>query len=892
MWQHRRPPPYWLAVVLTLLLPAAPPGLSAQEAPPGYEQGIYELVVTGLPPVPLPVLISPRGGLLIPLRPVLELTGIPFDIPAGSGRASVSRPRGVGTATLDVATRALAAERRVALEEGEVISALGDVYLSPDALELLLEAEAQADVAELTLTLTRDPPFPAVERLQLQGRRAAERVRREGVAGGGERLQVPFLPRTGGGVVEWGVSSAYPGVYRPSGMFARLGVSVLGGMARVGVSAASPSGDGIGIPELSAAFHRVFPDGKIVRQVQLGDVIAEGLQARSIRGVTVSNAPFVRDALFGEAVFRPELPTGWEYELYQEGQLLGFSEAGQDAAVRIPLRYGSTPVQVRLFGPAGERVTSELVYLVPVLQLPAGRWQYAAGAGLCPGSECRSYSFLDLRRGVSQAITVFGGTEVIGDTAGTSVRPYGGSSLVPARGWVIELQGMHRSFLRGSVQNFGPGRLSGSAGAGLTYPARGNVTLVGSSGFPLLPSSSRRWHADGTLRARLATPGWVRAVSLSARTDGLLDHVDMDEDSVPERGVERIQLSAAATLRRLLLETTYERTRFAGDLYLGRATFPLLAGPRWLQTPTLSAALGHDGSAVRRWEVTASAQPRGANVYVTARRNREGGAVLLAGTTLRTGFGRAQARTVVQAGQPASGVLSADGAVTFGGSTGVRPLQYGGLGLAGITGIVFRDADSDGRLGPNEEPAADVAVRIGGLRARTDHAGRYRTWSVLPYEVLRVGLDTVSLEDPSWVPVQSEALLRPSPHLYTRVDFPLVQTREMTGALVAGPGVQTAGAVTLEIVNAATGEAQRTVTYSDGEFYVGRVRPGTYEIRVAASSLRALGAVALPASTRVVVPGSGDEPLVEVPPIRLVRGSPGAALPAPPAIPSPGPGRD
>lgn len=873
--RHRAPP--WLLFLLLLL--AAPPPLAAQETPPGYEQGIYELLVSGLAPVSLPVLISPRGGLLVPLRPVLELAGIPFDIVAGSGRVSVARPRGVGTATLDAATRVLEAESRTTLEEGELVAAAGDLYLSPAALALLLEAQVVPDEAELRLTLTRDPPFPAVERLELQGSRAAQLARR-GALDDGERLRVPFLPRTGGGVVEWGVSSMYPGVYRPSGVFGRLGMSVLGGMARVGASAADPSGTGLGRPELSAAFQRVFPNGNIVRQVQLGDVVAEGLQARSIRGFTVSNAPFVRDALFGEAVFRPELPTGWEYELYQEGQLLGFSEAGQGAAIRIPLRYGSTPVQVRLFGPAGERITSELVYLVPVLQLPAGRWQYAGGAGLCPGEECRTYSFADLRHGLSQWVTLFAGTEVIGDSVGTTVRPYGGASLIPARGWVVELQGMHRSFLQASVQNFGLGRLSGAASAGVTYPDRGNVTLVGNGGFPLFPSSSRRWHGDATVRARLSPRAWVRGLAVSARADGLLDEVDVDQDSVPERGVDRVQLSAAATLRRLLVETTFERTRFAGELFLGRVSFPVFAGPTWLRSSVVSAALGYDGEQLRRWEVTASAQPRGANVYVTSRWNRDSEPVVLAGVTLRTGFGRAQARTLAQAGQPTSAAFSADGAVTFGECTGVTPLRYGGLGLAGITGFVFRDADGDGRFGADEEAVTDAAVGIGGLRARTDSTGRYRTWSVLPYEIVRVGLDTVSLVEPAWVPAQSEAFLRPSPHLYTRVDFPLVQTREMTGALVPGPGVPTAGAVTLEIVNAATGETQRTVTFSDGEFYVGRVRPGTYEIRVAASSLRALGAVALPASTRVVVPASGDEPLVEVAPIRLVRGTPGAAVPA------------
>jgi outer membrane usher protein FimD/PapC len=185
--------------------------------------------------------------------------------------------------------------------------------------------------------------------------------------------------------------------------------------------------------------------------------------------------------------------------------------------------------------------------------------------------------------------------------------------------------------------------------------------------------------------------------------------------------------------------------------------------------------------------------------------------------------------------------------------------------------VVFRDANGNGVLDEGEETAPNTAVEIGSTRVRTDARGRYATWSVLPYEVSPIRLDTTTLEDPAWIPQRAELLLRPSPHIFTEMNFPLRQQREMAGTLVAGPGVRGVGGVTVEFVAAGSTEVQRTLTFSDGAFYVARIAPGEYEVRVSESSLRALGARSEPASIRVVVPSSGDQPLVELPPLRLLR---------------------
>jgi hypothetical protein len=835
---------------------------AAQEAPAGYEAGLFELRVDPLPARSVSALVTPEGRILLPLRPVLELAGAPWEIAPDASRASVARPRGAGRATLDVAARTLEAAGRVQLAVGEVVVWAGDIYLAAERVGALLEGTATVDIGALTVTLARDPPFPAQERVM-----TAEARRRAGL---GPRAapppSVPFLPRSGAGILEYGVTSSFPGAGIVSAGYARAGVGVWGGMLRLGLEAQNGAADPL--DGLSAAYHRVFPESRVVRQVQVGDVVTEGLRARSVRGFNVTNAPFIREALYGDAFYSPRLPTGWEYEVYQGGQLLGFSTAG-GAPVGVPLRYGSTPVQVRMYGPAGERVLSEVTYLVPTLQLPRGRLQYAAGGGLCPrGERCESFGYADLRGGASDVLTLLAGGEVESDSAGQAVRGYVGASLLPRPGWSVEAQAMPGSFVRLQVEDFSAGTVSGSAGAGIVWPQeRGGV--IGGGGFSALPDTSPRWHAEGQLRIARYTPGSSGiGVALGGRAEGSTGG-----------GPATLRATASLSVRRALLEASYESVSLPGDtlparsLLLGRATLSTGTLLRRYGSPLLTAGVGSGDEGLEQWEAGAILSPGGNSLSFTARWARGApGISLVVGSSVRTGAGRARARVGTRGGE-AEGGVSLDGALAFGSGDGVALVPYGGVGQAGIAGRVFHDLDGDGRFGAGDEPVGGAFVGIGTLRVKTDADGQYATWSVLPYEVLAVGLDTTTLADPSWVPPRSR-LLRPAPHLYTRVDFPLARTRELTGRLIAGPGVRSVAGVTLEIVPVGGADGQqpeRTMTFSDGEFYIGRLLPGSYEIRVSESSLRALNARVRDGVIRVEVRAGTDLNAVAAPPIHLVR---------------------
>jgi hypothetical protein len=164
---------------------------------------------------------------------------------------------------------------------------------------------------------------------------------------------------------------------------------------------------------------------------------------------------------------------------------------------------------------------------------------------------------------------------------------------------------------------------------------------------------------------------------------------------------------------------------------------------------------------------------------------------------------------------------------------------------------VFRDVDGDGKLGGADEPVANASVRIGGLVTRTDARGRYAIWNVLPYEAVNVRIDTLSLEDPGWVPALPARALRPSPQQYTQVEFGLVRTRELTGVLVPGPKLATTAGVGLElrdVEGARCTRHARSATARSTSAACGRA----LSLTLAASSATALG-IATPPQVDVVI---------------------------------------
>ena len=842
-----------LRVAMVLLsLSAAAPVLGAQAVPAGFEQGIFELRVARIAAETVPALLASSGTVLVPIDRVIALTGVPTR--RTDSTITVERARQGGTATLQLRGRRIVeASSATPLGADELVLVDNVYYLATSRVAHLFGARVEADLGQLSVTMTRTPPFP-VEQAAARAQRTAGGVARGAMAPAGP--PVPFVPRSGGAVLDWTASTV--GTTRSFGGSSgtiRSAAALFGGDVTAGVGV---SGDGTGGVRASNgewSYRRGIPGNPYVRQFQIGDFLGGGAQLRSLQGFTVTNARLASDAVFGSVPVNLSLPQGWQYEVYQDGQLIGFSDAGIRAPVYVPLRYGTTPVQVRLVGPTGDETVRDFSYLIPQTQQQPGRFEYVAGGGRCTSS-CSTMGYADASYGVTPWLSISGGGERRTTDGVSRLLPEGGVSVVTYSGWNAQLQAAKQSFTRVSLLYGGSGPVIGSGAYSRTWLGADQPSVIAAG-------DDGRWLFDGQLQLR---------TSAQSRLSGW--RLDNTLEGVATQGAERSRTALTAELRGGSVALSYETDRTRALREAGVSVLTVVS-PREHAGSVVSTLL-FDQRSMHAVELSTSFQTgrRGA-AALTARWQRGSGLRLGLGYTGALGAMRLTSRLTSSPTQPTYLASSASGSVALDGSARPTLFEGPGVGLAGVAGQVFYDVDADGRFGPGDLPARGVRVVVNGAQVRSDSSGTYHAWSVVPYEASNIAIDTLAFTDFSWTLLRGRSLVRATPGTYNRVDFPLVRTRELAGQLVADSSIATVGGVTLLLTGTAPGsETQRIVTFSDGSFYLSRVLPGRYLLTVAQSALDALQAVAAPATMPVDISLTAGDPVFTLPAIHLRRRPP------------------
>lgn len=822
-------------LLLGLLLASPARNAGAQELPAGIDEGLFEVVVPPMGALTVPVLVDTAGRILLPLEPVLSHLGYEVDLRPDhwAWRSGTGAPE--DRLALHPARYVGARGDTFSLPPGAVAEHAGDVYVGTASLARVLGAEVDVDWGSLRIVITRhDPPFPAQARARIQARRS--RLVRP--AGPTEGPFVPYRARSGGLVFDWDIG-ATPTRDRAAAR-AAVGAAVLGGDLTVGGSIASdPEADAI----LEASYRRLFPERRWINQLLLGQVVTQDLAPRSIIGAVVSNIPQQRDAYFAEVAVAPEMPEGWEFEVYQSGRLVGFSGAGANEPVIVPVRYGQTPLEVRMVGPSGEEVVSPYRYRVPITHLPPGRTEYSMGAGVCPAARCERIAYGEIRHGLGQRLTLGGGLQALSEADSLRLRPSLLASFVPDRHWALGVEARAQEFARASVNRIDDrGRLLGVSGS-LHQPTFGQPSFLG--------GADSRWQVQ-------ATAG-LHPLRVTGRFDG-----------VTGEGLDRLRFGVGRSLARGYGELAVETGSFGDDRLTGRAT--TILPERWWafdRPVSVSTSFGATTEELRLLELSTSLRPL-ADSYLSAtvQWNGDRQDVYLSITFRQVlNAARIDAAAAHRSGSPTLN-LAANGSIAMAADRGVHFTHRNLQGRAGVVGRVYYDRNGNQAFDNTDEPAPDVSVLVGGTRTRTDSNGFYSVWNVTPYEVTAVAVDTLSGIDPRYTVLAGGSLLRPVPHLPNRVDFPLAETREILGRVVmeSGHGL---GGVEVRLVSTETNQRHTARTFSDGTFYVSRLLPGEWVIEIAQPSLETLQVRSDPPRMRIRVQVQDSEPLLEVEPFIL-----------------------
>ena len=627
------------------------------------------------------------------------------------------------------------------------------------------------------------------------------------------------------------------------------------------------SSNNSGVPEnLRLRAYRTDPKGKLLGPLKathfaLGDVstISTPLVSQSVagRGALVTNRPVERPDSFDRTSFRGELPSGWDAELYRNGQLLAFAENRTDGRYEfldVPLLYGQNRIEVVLYGPQGQVRRDTKVIPVGLDSIPPRETYYWAGVHEAGEDLIRLGEFLPIRQA--------GWRGGIGVERGINTKTSVAASL-----FSLQIDGDRHNYLEGSVRRaVGPTlvELSASSNLGQGMAFRGQ--MLGQLGN-----------------------SYITAESIWARGGFVSDQVEKDVQSRHSLSVDH-NFKIGSRVVPFHIDTQYETRSdgrdsldVTGRMSLNFNRLSLTGELNWEKRfshfgpdppDRLDARLlanGRIGKVRLRGEAVYRLSPdkRFERVNFTGEWRAGERSDWRTELGYDAGLDRGRAgigiiRRFDKFSLTASAEAATDGSVAAGlnlaFSLGPDPrngkfrfssnkLADNGQALA----IVYRDQNRDGIRQPGEPLGENVELTAGqsvSLTA-TDANGRAIIDNLQPFRPILIGIDSSSLSNPYVQPALPGIVITPRPGVAVTVELPLVSAGEVEGTLVRKGGGTIAG-VGMELVDMEGRIVRETQTEFDGFFLFDGVPYGSYTIRIAKLSAQAIQASPILAA-RVVV---------------------------------------
>lgn len=714
-----------------------------------------------------------------------------------------------------------------------------------------------ADPYNQVLRIEGDPSLPFLQAIERRNRAARLRGPRQA-------FDLSTLPQADMPYRTWrqpsvDMSASFDFDKRPGGTHSRLRYELFASGELAGASydarfASNYSGEP---GSLRLRMFRYDPDGGLLgplraTKIAVGDVESETgtLAGRNGygRGAMVSNQPVVRAASFSRTTIRGTIPSGWDAELYRNGQLIAFQAGGADGRydfIDVDLMFGNNDFEVVLYGPQGQirRETSSIP--VGMESIEPGKTYYWAAA-IEQGRDLLTFNrdFIDPFTGWRWGAGVEHGIDertMAGLTAQSMMlrgtrHTYLEANLLravgpmlvelsaansPGRGTALQAQALGRLgrvnyefrtlWIDGGYESdIVQGHIASETGFRLNSSLRlGRVTL------PLEAEYRREgWRDGSTVNEWLVRTSFNRAgVSLTAALHHLWAEGAAGPRAVAEQGYRL----------NLLGNTRFGRFSLRGD-----ARFRLSGAASGFEAARL----------VGEYPLTDRSDLRGEIEHYA----------LDGRTDFRLGYTREFRHFSLQA----RGETGSDGRVGFGLSLAMSmgPDPAGGvrfshekLARTGQTAVtVFRDDDGDGRRSPGEGAIEGVGVEAGftARDAITDGKGVAIIEGMRPYVPVLVTIDTGSLPDPYLQPVGKGVVVTPRPGVVAAIELPLAPTGEVEGTLYGLAGTARGG-VELELVDGIGRVVASARSEFDGFFLFDAIPYGRYVLRVAGESARVLG---------------------------------------------------
>lgn len=740
-------------------------------------------------------------------------------------------------------------QKKIPLSYEEFLVKEIDSYLRADIFYKAFGLDLTIDFNNLTLNLQTEKELPVIaEALRRQRRRIAEDNRYQDT-----KYELRFdreRPFLDGGFVDYNLSAsknAQQSVYNAN---TNLGIQLYGGDLQ-GSLFGSYSENFSNFSTDNLRWRYMYRDQSWLTKLTIGQTTSDGVAKNSYTGIRLTNEPIEPRRLFDEfEVHGMTIPQS-EVELYLNNSLIDFQQADEMGNYRFltPITYGSSQLDLRIYGPTGQIIERSDRIQVPFIFQPKGIFNYNLNFGqldnpIIGSTEQKMTAQGSGSYGITSWLTAKAGAEYYEGLSNNIPTFTTSLSSRILSNYILTFEAASEAYYRGVFSSIFPNSASINidytdyvGDFGIYNPSNDDKRLVGSVFYPFnlfgnpfnLRASTFSRIREGSSSTTVRFDANSRIGKMNLRV-GYTDRISGKINLLEPTNTSYIESSATYNISRNRNLPPYIRGVF------------LRAQMRY--QPTLN-------------------EFESAEFLVSRNIFRQGRFQLSAGRDFRGDFNTIRFSLVVDFNklrtnstynnvrENSSFTQNVRGSVGYDSNyNNFLFTSRNQVGRAGTAIKLFVDNNGNGEFDTSDNTieANAVRVQLSGASSIQKNGILYFT-QMQPYFYYNMEMNKSALNNPMIVPEFDKFGLISDPNRFKKVEIPFYLSGVIEGVVERQLSNNTrSGIGGLKVLLTQTnGDFNKELrTFSDGSFYDYEVPPGEYELEIAPSQLKILNSRSIP----------------------------------------------
>lgn len=722
-----------------------------------------------------------------------------------------------------------------------------EYYLDPEIFREVFDMTFEVNMSTLSARLSTPHTMPVTER------RERDQARRNIEERSFERTMHPLRfdrerRLLGGGFADYQISTTGE-ITDPSRAFlfsALGGAHLLGGALQGNVTGRHTEEGDLSVTTNNLRWRYGLDPNPWLTEILAGQISTQGPQGQRVRGAAVTNEPIESRQLYGTFIVDGRTDPDSEVELFLNNNLLDFAVADQLGYYRfeVPLRYGTSRLQTRVYTPDGELRTRDREIQVPFSFLPRGTASYNVQAGMSENSALAAEDDYiaahgNVGYGLTRWLTARMGADYSGDVDSEPL-VYGSATARLFGSYLINTEFVPNAFYRAQSSIVFPSSRSISLsytwfdGASRFNRQRAEHQINTSiyTPLPLLNAGFRvgadHLQFDGRSRTRLTSDLFTRVGRINLRLN-YRDQLIGEQESYRLTGG---QLRASATYS--ISRNGSIPAPLRGTFLRGSVIYNMEREEIQQTDVQLSRGLGSSG----RFTLGVSHVLPTGMTSAQLGLNLDLGGRSRSSTDLRTRSGVHTYRQTLR------GSVGVDGSNRY---MQISDRQQAGGSAATVT--LFVDNSGSGTYEPDEgdEMLPYNAVRLDrSSRSSVGRDGRVRLTQLQSFYRYNLEVNRRAIPNPMLVPAYDSFSFISDPNRYKDIEIPFYRTGVIEGhVFVLSNGEREGrGGLRLHLTGKDNDFKETIRTFHGGGFYAMDIPPGRYTVEVDPVQLDFLGVVA------------------------------------------------